>query len=83
MNKIVNIITILMDIDANPKKAGLIAGLILGGVLLVCAMALIFKKILLNRKYKADEEFVKEYKQKLKNKEFENKKVTGEVTEDF
>lgn len=74
MENFIMTLSYLAEINSNKMMAGVVACSILGGVLLICALALIFKKILLNRKYKADEEFVKEYRKKMNEKEeLENK----------
>lgn len=58
---------------------------ILGGVILVCVLALIIKKLHLNKKYEADEKFVKEYRANLKKKEKEKEtnKKSASIEEGF
>lgn len=76
----------LLEIDTNHKMAGGIAIAILGSAVLFCVIALIFKKILLKRRYRADDEFVKQYKENLKKQEQiqEQKDVKPEsIQEDF
>lgn len=85
MLKILEVLNFVCSIDEDRKKAGMIAGAILGGVIVICAFALIFKKILLNKKYHEDEKFVKEYREKLKEKEMveQEQKNTGLIGDDF
>ena len=76
----------LGEIDSNPKLAGMIAIGMIVAVVVVCALWLIIKKLVLNKIYHADEKFVKEYREKLKEREkqveeAENKKDT--IGEDF
>ena len=73
MQKFINVLSLLGSIDKDSSKAIIIVSCVFGGVLLLCAMMLIFKKILLNRKYHKDEQFVKEYRQKLEEKERKEK----------
>lgn len=58
----------LLEIDSNPKLAGTIAIIMMVAVIAGCSLWLIVKKVLLNKKYKADEEYVKEYKVKMKER---------------
>ena len=85
MQNILTIIKYLIDVDKDATKAGIVASSILAGALVICAMALIFKKILLNRKYREDEEYVKAYKKKMKEREESSNtdKKPTELTEDF
>lgn len=59
----------LCQINENSKLAGLIAIGIMSAVVVGCALWLIIKKLVLNRKYHADEQFVKEYRKNLEEKE--------------
>ena len=59
----------LAEINENSKLAGAIAIGILAGVLLICALCLIIKKLILNKIFHMDEKFVKEYRAKLEERE--------------
>lgn len=82
-----NVLRFLGHIDSDPSLAGTIAILIMVAVIVVCAAWLIVTKLILKKKYMADEEFVKEYKAKLKERE--ESKQAGEseksemIKEDF
>ena len=76
----------LLEIDSDPKLAGMVAIAILAGVILICTLSLIIKKLLLNKKYKSDEEYVKNYRQKLKEREEKAQEVQAKpetIGEDF
>ena len=81
MNKLFDVINLLLKINEDKELALIAAVGVLGGTLLVCALALIFKKLLLNKKYKADEEFIKEYKKMKKQRE--NKQVAQDKKDDL
>ena len=73
-----NIQLVLLSINKNNTKAGVIAILILAFVVVFCAAALILKKLQLNKKYKMDEEVIKSYNNKLKEIEKKNANKVGE-----
>ena len=82
-----NILRFLGEIDSNPSLAATIAIVVMVLIIIGCSAWLIVKKLILNKKYHADEQFVKEYKAKLKERE--EAKQTGEteksemIKEDF
>lgn len=76
----------LCQINENSKLAGLIAIGIMSAVVIGCALWLIIKKCVLNRKYRSDEQFVKEYRKKLKEKTKNEKEEVSRpdmIGEDF
>ena len=64
-----NILRFLGEIDSNPSLAATIAICVMVAIIVGCSAWLIVKKLILKKKYMADEEFVKEYKAKLKERE--------------
>lgn len=85
MQTVMKVLNLLCSIDADSTKAGIIASSIFGGVIVICAGWLIFKKLLLNRKYKHDIEYVKEYRRQLEEREKkqEQDKKAGLIQENF
>ena len=80
------LINLLCEIDNNSGLAATIAIIMLASVIVVCATALIIKKLILNKVFHMDEKFVKEYRQKMlerekKAEEVETKKDS--IGEDF
>ena len=81
-----NIIRFLCKLDSDPSLAATIAIIVMVLIIIGCSTWLIVKKVLLNKKYHADEQFVKEYKKKLKEKESQEQNETvkpGMIEEDF
>ena len=81
-----NIFSQILEIDSNPQLAGTIAIVMMVAIIIFCTAWLILKKVLLKRRYKADEEYVKEYKEKLKLQEKarqEEQKKPETIGEDF
>lgn len=81
-----NIIRFLCKLDSDPNLAATIAIIVMVLIIIGCSAWLIVKKVLLNKKYHADEQFVKEYKKKLKEKESQEQNETvkpGMIEEDF
>ena len=80
------LINLLSEIDSNSDKAGLIAIIMLASVIVFCAAWLIIKKIILNKVFHMDEKFVKEYREKLLEREKqveEAEKKKDSIGEDF
>lgn len=80
------LINLLSEIDSNSDKAGLIAIIMLASVIVFCAAWLIIKKIVLNKVFHMDEKFVKEYREKLLEREKqveEAEKKKDSIGEDF
>lgn len=76
----------LLEIDSNPQLAGTIAICMMVAIILFCALWLIIKKLVLKKKYKADEEYVKAYREKLKEREEKAQEVQAKpetIGEDF
>ena len=65
----VQLVSLLCELNGNQQLAGTIAICILAGVVVFCAAFLIIKKLVLNKKYHMDEKFVKEYRQKMIERE--------------
>ena len=63
------ILKFLCKIDSNSKLAGTIALVMMISIVVFCSMWLILKRLHLKKKYHADEQFVKEYKENLKKQE--------------
>jgi len=59
----------LGEIDSNSNLAATIAIVMLVAIVVGCALWLIIKKLILNKIYHADEKFVREYREKLKERE--------------
>ena len=80
------LINLLSEIDNNSDKAGMIAIIMLASVIVVCAAWLIIKKIVLNKVFHMDEKFVKEYREKMLEREKqveEAEKKKDSIGEDF
>ena len=82
-----SIIRFLGEIDSNPSLAATIAIVVMALIIVGCSAWLIVKKLILNKKYHADELFVKEYKEKLKArdeaKQAEENEKPEMIKEDF
>ena len=80
------LINLLSEIDINSDKAGLIAIIMLASVIVFCSAWLIIKKIVLNKVFHMDEKFVKEYREKMLQREKqveEAEKKKDSIGEDF
>ena len=81
-----NILKFLCEIDSNPKLAATIAIVAMSAIILGCAIWLIVKKLVLKKRYKADDELVEEYNRKLKERrkaEKEDKARPETIEENF
>lgn len=63
----------LLKINSDSGFAGKIAIIMMVAIILFCTAWLIIKRLHLKKKYRADEEFVKEYKAKLEEQESKQK----------
>jgi len=81
-----DILRYICEIDSNPRLAGTIALVMMIAIIVFCASWLILKKVILNKIYHHDEQFVKEYKKNLKEREeMEGKEESkpNTIEEDF
>ena len=76
----------ILAVDSDPKLAGNIAIAIMIALVIVCSGWIILKKVFLARQYRADEQFVKEYREKVKKQEEleeQKEKKPETILEDF
>lgn len=63
------LVNLLCEINSDSRLAAIIAIAILASVIVFCAAWLIIKKLILNKVFHMDEKFVKEYREKLLERE--------------
>ena len=81
-----SVLKYICSLDHNPELAATLAIVIMALIIIGCSIWLICKHLHLKKKYSADEEYVKEYRKKLKeqeqNQNVESSKPT-KIGEDF